>query len=154
MQSTGWGLRNRLGLIMAFRSSLGKSRSLHGLFGHPAGAPSPGALGEGQAHPSVCLTCERCEMPPGTTHISELDQTQLPKLGHTAVGSLHLQEELHQAHLLAPEDRGHFACPPPTWVFVEALVAAAQSSLPREVPEGVEHCGNIGITESRCWKLT
>lgn len=40
----------------------------------------------------------------GTTHISELDQTQLPELGHAAVGSLHLQEELHQVHLLAPED--------------------------------------------------
>lgn len=82
------------------------------------------------SHSSMCRL--------GPTHISELDQTQLPKLSHAAVGSLHLQEELHQAHLLAPEDRGHFAYPPPTWASVRALLAEA---------EGVKRCGNIGISE-------
>lgn len=80
----------------------------------------------------------------GTTHISELDQTQLPELSHAAVSSLHLQEELHQAHLLTAEDRGHFGWPPPAQMSPGAS-AAAWSSSPREVLEGAEHCRNTGI---------
>lgn len=89
---------------------------------------------------------------PGSTHISELDQPQLPELSHTAVGSLHLQEELPQAHLLAPEDRSHLASCPPTWMALGVLVAAARSSLPRQGQEGAKLCRNIGVTESKSCK--
>lgn len=40
---------------LAFRSALGKSRSLHGLFDHPTGGRSPSALQEGQAQPRAQL---------------------------------------------------------------------------------------------------
>lgn len=90
-----------MGRVSAFRSALGKSCSHHGLFDHSPGAPSTSPLREREAHPRGTSHSSACQL--GITHISELDQTQLPKLSHAAVGSFDLQEELHQAHLLTPE---------------------------------------------------
>lgn len=44
-----------------------------------------------------------------STHISELHQAQLSQLTDAVVGRAGLEEELHQAHLLAAEHGAHFS---------------------------------------------
>jgi hypothetical protein len=44
---------------------------------------------------------------PGDTHVSELDQALLAQGAEALVGRARLQEELRQAHALAPEQGAH-----------------------------------------------
>lgn len=154
MQSPGWRLRDGwgLGMMFGFQSSLGEILLSPWTFWPPYRCIFPkrfegrtGTLG----HISNSSACQ-----PGTTHVSELHQPQLPELSHAAVGSLHLQEELHQAHLLTPEDGGHLSRSSLAWKALEIPVVAARSSLSKQLQEGARLCRNIEVTESECWMIT
>lgn len=70
---------------------------------------------------------------PGDTHVSELDQALLAQGAEALVGRARLQEELRQAHSLAPEQRPHGGQPAPRGA---RRTAATPGSAGRTVSRG------------------